>query len=244
MWFDFLRPSASAPTAIEPLEINGRPVPLVFARHPRARRYVLRLRRDGIARVTIPRGGSVAEARRFAERSKSWLERAFLRLVTQAPQRGQWTFGTQIFFRGEAVVIEANGESGCGEIRIGNEVLTVANPAADLRPALERLLWQLAAREFPPRVLALAAAHQLTVRRVTVRNQRSRWGSCSRRGTISLNWRLIQTPPFVQDYIILHELMHLREMNHSARFWREVAGVCPNFATAERWLKQNSTLLR
>jgi predicted metal-dependent hydrolase len=104
-------------------------------------------------------------------------------------------------------------------------------------------LWQLAAAEFPPRVLELAAAHQLTVQRVTIRNQRSRWGSCSRRGTISLNWRLIQTPPYVRDYIILHELMHLRQMNHSARFWREVESVCPDYETAERWLKQHAALL-
>jgi len=98
----------------------------------------------------------------------------------------------------------------------------VTGPAADLRSAIERHLWRLAAKEMPLRVLEYDAVHQLPVRRITVRNQRSRWGSCSRRGTISLNWRLIQSPPFVRDYIILHELMHLREMNHSIRFWREV----------------------
>ena len=105
-------------------------------------------------------------------------------------------------------------------------------------------LWKLAAAELPPKVFELAAAHQLNVRRVTVRNQRSRWGSCSRRGTISLNWKLIQAPPFVRDYIVLHELMHLRQMNHSARFWREVEVVCPEYKTAEKWLKQNSALLK
>jgi hypothetical protein len=82
------------------------------------------------------------------------------------------------------------------------------------------------------------------VRRVTVRNQRSRWGSCSRRGTISLNWRILQAPPAVRDYLILHELMHLREMNRSARFWREVERACPDYKQAERWLKHHSALLR
>jgi hypothetical protein len=77
-----------------------------------------------------------------------------------------------------------------------------------------------------------------------VRNQRTRWGSCSRRGNISLNWRLIQTPPFVRDYICLHELAHLRQMNHSERFWSEVARLCPDYLHAEKWLKQNSRLLR
>jgi Protein of unknown function DUF45 len=96
--------------------------------------------------------------------------------------------------------------------------LNFGHPAADLRPAIERHLWRLAAKELLPRVLEYAALHQLPVRRITVRNQRSRWGSASRRGTISLNWRLIQTPAFVRDYLVLHELMHLRHMNHSARF--------------------------
>jgi len=82
--------------------------------------------------------------------------------------------------------------------------------------------------------------HGVNVARVTVRNQKSRWGSCSRRGTISLNWRLIQTPGFVRDCIILHELAHRWQMNHSARFWREVETVCPKYETAERWLKQHS----
>ena len=117
-------------------------------------------------------------------------------------------------------------------------------PALNLRPAVENHLRRLAVRELPPRVLELASLHQLTVRRVTVRDQKSRWGSCSRRGTISLNWRLVQTPIQVRDYIILHELMHLREMNHSARYWREVERVCPDYLAAERWLKQHPDLLR
>ena len=78
---------------------------------------------------------------------------------------------------------------------------------------------------------------------MSVRNQRSRWGSCSAAGTISLNWRLIQTPDFVRDYIIYHELMHLREMNHSDRFWDHVEEVCPGWREAERWIKRNGSLV-
>ncbi len=82
------------------------------------------------------------------------------------------------------------------------------------------------------------------IKQVTVRNQpRSRWGSCSSTGTISLNWRLVQTPDAVRDYIIHHELMHLREMNHSARFWARVEEVCPAWRDAERWLKRNGSLV-
>jgi predicted metal-dependent hydrolase len=244
MQFEFnlnpLRPTS----AEEFLALSDRRIPLALIRNPRARRYVLRLRPDGSARVTIPRGGSAAEARRFAQRNVAWLENAWLRLAARPVHPKVWFIGTQIHFRGELVAIEAgvNGES--GRIRFGSEVLKVMDPAADLRRAVERHLWRLAAKELPERVLEYAALHRLPVARVTVRNQRSRWGSCSARRTISLNWRLIQAPPFVRDYLILHELMHLRHMNHSARFWREVQRVCPDYQAAERWLTQHSALLK
>jgi predicted metal-dependent hydrolase len=141
------------------------------------------------------------------------------------------------------VRLEIDVNPQAARVRFGGEAVPLADATGDLRPAIERHLRQLAARELPPRVLELAALHHLPARRVTVRNQRSRWGSCSRRGTISLNWRLVQAPGFVRDYLVLHELAHLKEMNHSRRFWSEVARLCPDFKEAERWLKQHSSLL-
>lgn len=225
------------------LRLGDRPVRLWLVRNHRARRYLLRVRSDGAARVTIPRGGSAAEAKRFAEKNATWLEQQLLRHAAQPRGPRMWAVGTEILFRGEAVRLEAGVEGQTGLVRFAGEAVRVPDLAADLRPALERHLRQLAAQELPPRVFDLAAAHQLPVRRVSVRNQRSRWGSCSRRGTISLNWRLVQTPASVRDYIVLHELAHLKEMNHSRRFWGEVEGMCPGFREAERWLKQHSTLL-
>ncbi len=226
------------------LRVGSRLVRLWLVPNPRARRYVLRLRPDGEARVAIPRRGSAAQARRFAEQNIPWLERQLLRQAAQPAHPAAWHAGSEILFRGQWVRLEPglNGESGL--VRFGGQVLRVTDPEPNLRPAVERHLWRLARRELPARVQELATLHQLPVRRVTVRNQRSRWGSCSRRGTISLNWRLVQTPEFVRDYIILHELAHLKEMNHSPRFWRQVALLCPEFAAAELWLKQNRQLLR
>ena len=226
------------------LQVGPRQIPLQLVRNPRARRYVLRLRRDGSARVTIPRGGSVAAAQAFAQRHAAWLERQLQRLDTQPTESTPWHIGLEILFRGEPVRLEAGGGDRSGTIRFADQSVAVSDPVEKLRPAIERHLRGLAERELPPRVFELAALHQLTIRRVTVRNQKSRWGSCSRRGTISLNWRLVQAPAFVCDYIILHELMHLRQMNHSARYWREVESVCPDYRTAELWLKRHSALLR
>ncbi len=238
--FIFGRKDKASP-AVEQIVVGGRQIPLVMVRHPRARRYLLRLRADGTARVTIPRGGSIGAAREFVQRNTCWLEQQLRQMESHPQKNHSWMVGSEILFRGELTRIEP-GEPGW--IRFGGETLKAANPEADLRPVIEKHLHKLAARELPSRLLELAARHGLTVRRVAVRSQRTRWGSCSRRGTISLNWRLIQTPAFVQDYIILHELAHLIELNHSERFWQQVERLCPDYQVAERWLKQHRNLLR
>jgi predicted metal-dependent hydrolase len=96
----------------------------------------------------------------------------------------------------------------------------------------------------PPRLLALAETHGLQVSRVSIRNQRTRWGSCGRDGHITLNWRLMLMPESVRDYVLIHELMHLRRLDHSPAFWRLVEAACPDYRDARRWLKAHGPSLR
>ena len=105
-----------------------------------------------------------------------------------------------------------------------------------------RALREQARRELPPRLLELAAQHALTVTRISIRNQRSRWGSCSRSGHICLNWRLVQMPAMVRDYVLIHELMHLKRMDHSPKFWKLVAAACPQYREARRWLARGGNV--
>jgi predicted metal-dependent hydrolase len=107
----------------------------------------------------------------------------------------------------------------------------------------ERSIRAEARHRLPEALGALAAAHGIAVSRVTVRNQRSRWGACSRRGSITLNWRLMLVPSFVREYVMIHELMHCRELNHSPRFWRLVAAACPRMVEARRWLRHEGAAL-
>jgi predicted metal-dependent hydrolase len=100
-----------------------------------------------------------------------------------------------------------------------------------------RALREQAKRQLPVRLLELAAQHGLAVSRISIRNQRSRWGSCSRSGHICLNWRLVQMPAMVRDYVLIHELMHLKRMDHSAAFWKLVAAACPAYKKARAWLR-------
>jgi predicted metal-dependent hydrolase len=225
---DLGRSEAASRTVI----VAGRTHAVEIARHRRARRYVLRMRPDGALRLTVPRGQSISGGLAFVCRQSAWIERERLRQQRRAAPISD---GAQMWYRGrlEPVCLPARGVVVCGD----NEV--AIEPEADLRDALERQFRVRAAGELPARCVQLAAVHGVTVARVSVRNQRSRWGACSSRGVITLNWRLIQMPPNVSDYVILHELMHRRQPNHSRRFWREVESVCSWWRDAERWLKKH-----
>lgn len=96
-----------------------------------------------------------------------------------------------------------------------------------------------ASDELPRRLRSLAGDHGLQVSRISVRNQRSRWGSCSPSGHICLNWRLVLMPECVRDYVLIHELMHLRRLDHSRHFWRLVADACPDYQNARKWLREH-----
>jgi hypothetical protein len=216
---------------------------VVFVRSDRARHYRLTLRRDGSAVATIPRRGSEREAQRFVEQHRAWLERARARQESRPRAAAMWTLGTIVLWRGREETIRPAGEGGRPLVVLGADVFRVARTDGDLRPALEAQFARRARIELPARTWELAAATGSEIKRVIIRSQRSRWGSCSARGTISLNWRLIQAPDFVRDYIIYHELAHRREMNHSARFWARVETLCPAWLAAERWLKREGSLL-
>jgi predicted metal-dependent hydrolase len=223
--------SGGLQAALFKLHIEDRTFPVHFVRNPKARRYILRMQRGGTARVTIPRGGSLEYALRFAEKNKAWIERQVAKATVV------WSVGTVLLFRGQPTEILVSGDRakfGCIDCQAG----------PDLRANLEAALRAAAEPELVTRTYELAGAHGVAIRAVRVRGQRTRWGSCSSKGTICLNWRLIQTPEFVRDYIIVHELMHLREMNHSPRFWKQVEAAFPSYREAERWLRRNAGLLR
>jgi hypothetical protein len=206
-----------------------------IVRRPRARRYLLRLEHDGTARLVIPRRGSRAEALRFLERSERWLLDRHRKWQARAVEQPRvWRDGARFLYRGEETILHV-GED--GRVRFADQEIAVP-PRDDYREAVRGHLRRLAEDELPVRTMELAREHGIAVARVIVRGQKTRWGSCSARGTISLNWRLVQAPVSVRDYLIIHELMHRREMNHSARYWRQVAAACPDYRAAEAWLKR------
>jgi predicted metal-dependent hydrolase len=125
---------------------------------------------------------------------------------------------------------------------IARERARLAN--ATLPPNSLAQLRRRASAELPERLEQLAELHGLKVTRTSIRNQRTRWGSCGRNGHISINWRLILMPEWVRDYVLIHELMHLRRLDHSPHFWRLVASACPRYRDARAWLRANGPALR
>ena len=217
-------------------------IPVEYVRHHRALRYRLIFRRDGTARCTIPRGGTLTNARRFVAEQEGWLLRHWQAFQLRKSSGSVSEVPRTIYIRGEAFPLPMETESAGESLWVGGPFTFHVLPnRGPLLQQVERQLRALAARELPQRLLELARLHGLEekIRRITIRSQRTRWGSCSRRGTVSLNWRLLQLPPSVSDYILLHELAHLRHLNHSPRFWAEVERLCPDYLQAEKWLKQH-----
>lgn len=121
------------------------------------------------------------------------------------------------------------------EIRLADQ-----NP---LSPEDIRLLADQALRELPPRIAAYAGQMGVTYGRVTIRNQKTRWGSCSSKGNLNFNCLLMLTPREVQDYVIVHELSHRKEMNHSPKFWAVVEEVLPDYKKRRNWLRENGSVI-
>jgi predicted metal-dependent hydrolase len=211
-------------------------------RHRQARRYTLRIHaatREVI--LTMPPRGSLKEAREFAQKHGGWIAARLHRLPVAAP----FTHGAIVPVRGLAHrIVHRPGLRGTVWVERGADDERLLCVAGDL-PHVDRRVSDYLRREAHRDLEAAShrAAEKLgvTVKRVSVRDQSSRWGSCSTTGALSYSWRLILAPPFVLEYLAVHEVAHLVEMNHSARFWRLVNRLCPDVARAKVWLDVHGT---
>lgn len=206
-------------------------------RHRQARRYTLRIQaatREVV--LTMPPRGSVKEAKAFAEKHGGWIAQRLEKL----PEAEPFAHGGFIPLRGQQVrIVHRRGVRGTVWIEIGEDgerSLCVAGQPEHVDRRVQDFLKREARSDLE--VASERAAERLGVRikRISVRDQSSRWGSCSTTGSLSYSWRLILAPPHVLDYLAAHEVAHLVEMNHSARFWRLVERICPNMQRARNWL--------
>src|ERR1700716_2592713 len=206
-------------------------------RHRRARRYTLGLHpSDREAILTMPPRGTLADAKEFAQRHGAWIAARLGRL----PQAAPFFPGTVVPLRGVPHrIVHRSSERGTvwTETRdSGEKVMCVAGGAEHNDRRVHDFLKREARKDLQKAAHAYAHELGVRVRRVSIRDQSSRWGSCTTAGSLSFSWRLILAPPYVLDYLAAHEVAHLVEMNHSARFWRVVARVCDHVERAKTWL--------
>ena len=214
-------------------------------RHRQARRYTLRIH-SGTREVvlTMPPRGSLKEARAFAHKHGGWIASRLEKL----PAALAFTHGTVLPLRGvDHRIVHRRGR---GTVWVeadedGERRLYVAGEEPHVARRISDYLKREALRDLEAASCRAADALGVTIKRVSIRDQSSRWGSCSSTGLLSYSWRLILAPSFVLDYLAAHECAHLLHMNHSAKFWAAVARLTSETARAETWLKAHgSSLLR
>jgi predicted metal-dependent hydrolase len=211
--------------------------PVRIRRHRQARRYTLRIQANTREVVlTMPPRGSVREAKAFAQKHGGWIAARLHRLPAAVP----FADGTIMPLRGvEHRISHRPGRRGTVWIEAadtGEMFLCVAGDAPHINRRVGDFLRREALRELDAASARAAGQLGVTVKRISVRDQSSRWGSCSSTGVLSYSWRLILAPTFVLEYLAIHEVAHLVEMNHSPRFWRLVLRLCPDAARAKAWL--------
>jgi predicted metal-dependent hydrolase len=206
-------------------------------RSERARRIRVTVGGAGDVTVTLPERAREREAAAAVVELRPWIERR-LREAATAREQVESRDGTVPFLGTD---LELRPERGRTRVHRRGDVLLV--PAGDPRPALERWYRRQARAEIAPRLDEAVDALGTSYTALTIRNQRTRWGSCSTTGAMSFNWRLLLAPEEVLDYVVWHEACHLRVMDHSRRFWSLLERHVPGYRAPRRWLRDNGGTL-
>jgi predicted metal-dependent hydrolase len=199
---------------------------------------------DGTLTVRAPLRMKEADIRRFIEAKMDWIKRKQARVRDEAlALRHQYVDGETFWYLGEEIPLRLVPRQKSALVMDG-----VFKLAQSAQPEAESLFtaWyrQQARKVLTERVSHFARNHNLKPKKLRISSARTRWGSCSTKGTLSFTWRLVMAPPEVIDYVVVHELCHLREMNHSKSFWAQVEAILPDYKRRRSWLKKNGNSLR
>ncbi len=214
------------------------PVPVKLRRSARARRLSLRVSQlDGSVSLTLPRRVPLREAQAFLAERADWVRGHLANTPTQV----RLAPGAEVLFAGRPHLLVAEGGRAA---RLGDGVITLPTSAPEKTGPRVAALFKTLARE---RLAEASDRHAAALGRsysaLTLRDTRSRWGSCSPQGRLMYSWRLVMAPPEVLDYVAAHEVAHLAEMNHSPAFWAHVARLMPEYREHRHWLRKNGAIL-
>jgi predicted metal-dependent hydrolase len=227
----------------ELLRIDGEPVSVVIRHNPRARRLIIRVNpTTGEVTVVAPSRRAVDHALDFARSESAWIKRR----LAKVPRIVELALGATVLFGGEEHLVTAGARGPAPvwtEEADGKRFIHVSGRAEHVPRRLLDFFKREARRILSVRTVELAERIGTRPARISVRDTQSRWGSCSTERSLSYSWRLILAPPFVLDYVVAHEVAHMRHMHHGPRFWKLVRELSEQSDAAQAWLLRNGPLL-
>jgi predicted metal-dependent hydrolase len=233
----FRRTGAAEPTTIA-VAHDGTVFQVSVRRRPTARRMTLRVSgTNGEIVLTLPQRAAFKTAQSFVQGHAGWIASR----VARIPEKIGFEPGSLVPLRGVPHrIVHEPGSRGATRLGQGDvPSIIVHGEVASVPGRVRRFLAAEAGRDLAEAVLRHTTNLGIPARKVTLRDTRSRWGSCSSTGALSFSWRLIMAPPLVLDYLAAHEVAHLKEMNHSSRFWAVTRTLCPRTDEAEAWLNRH-----
>jgi predicted metal-dependent hydrolase len=207
----------------------------------RRKTYTLVVTREGELLVRAPLRATDAQVEALVREKSAWIEekqKLVHKLVLESAPHA-YQPGERFWFLGQQYPLEISPTSKSALALVSGRFHLARSHQPHAQTLFERWYRREARQVLQDRVQALAAIHSIPMPVVRISSARTRWGSCSGRGTLSFPWRLVLAPPEVIDYVVVHELAHLSEHNHSSRFWERVAAMMPDYKHRLRWLKEN-----
>jgi predicted metal-dependent hydrolase len=215
------------------LQVGEHTLPLVIKRHRRAKRICLRYNpTDHAINLTLPRHTRISDGINFITEKTDWL----ISTLEEIPCKRTLKPGIALWIGGERFRLKHTPEMR-GAFLLHDGIFHVSGEREHFPRRVEDALKKIAKQRISALVVKYSARAGRRVSRVTVRDTRSRWGSCSSTGNLSFSWRLIFAPRAVLEYVVAHEVAHLRVMNHSDKFWATVEAICPGYVPAKEWLR-------
>ncbi len=231
------------------ITLQGKPILYLLAISTRSRRLRISVSDQGVSLI-LPAGLPVREGEAFLQKNADWVLKQVEKHEKIAAKNKRTTLPNNvILLRGTPTRVELVEEAerklrARVQESAGRLIIRIPVGARKTVPAVaEAYLREQARQEILAVVTTQARRMRLTPKALSIRDQRTRWGSCSSRGTLSFNWRLIMVPPAIMEYVVIHELAHLVVPNHSTQFWSLVIQYFPEYKQARSWLRKNAPLL-
>jgi len=230
-------------------------IPFELRRSSRAKRMRIQIESDTPKLVLVaPRYALDFQIKSFLKRQEDWIEKGWIKVLKKAALRPKHKYedGDTYFYFGEALVLKLIPSlSWKPKVRVNKNQLEISIHKAiskiegkkAIKKAIQEFYKAKASEVIHDRLEFFNEYYGLKFNRVSFRNQKTRWGSCSSQKNLNFNWRLIMAPIEIIDYVVVHELCHLKYMNHSAAFWKTVSETIPNYKERKKWLKENSSLI-